>query len=143
MKICSTCKEEKDRAEFHRNRTTHDGRFGQCKACRKKRAVIYYNENKEKMKARDRQYRLEKEYGISLEHYNEMYAQQGGVCSICGCSPKTKRNHNHPSLAVDHNHKTGEVRGLLCISCNFAIGLLKDDEELLMNAINYLNGDHL
>lgn len=64
-----------------------------------------------------------------------MLEEQHGVCAICG-KPETKPNAKY--LAVDHDHKTGEVRGLLCNNCNRALGLLQDNTEVLQNAINYL-----
>ena len=71
-------------------------------------------------------------YGLSLEAYQELLAQQGGVCAICG-SPPGKR-----ALAVDHDHVTGEVRALLCTRCNVGIGGFRDDPQLLVAAIAYL-----
>jgi Recombination endonuclease VII len=53
--------------------------------------------------------------GVSTEDYERMLAEQGGGCAICGAPPKTRRLH------VDHNHKTGKVRGLLCFRCNRAL----------------------
>jgi len=73
-------------------------------------------------------------YGITLDDYNKMFAEQEGKCSICGthvCS--TGR-----ALAVDHDHETGKVRGLLCANCNTALGKFNDDVELLKKAIDYL-----
>lgn len=64
-----------------------------------------------------------------------MLEAQEGVCAICG-KPETKPNAKY--LAVDHNHETGVIRGLLCNNCNRALGLLGDNVETLQNAINYL-----
>lgn len=72
-------------------------------------------------------------YGLSPEQYDALLAEQGGVCAICGGVNKGSR-----SLAVDHDHETGTVRGLLCIPCNSAVGLLKEDPDLLQNARIYL-----
>jgi hypothetical protein len=83
---------------------------------------------------------LKKRFGISLEKYNEMKKSQGHVCAICGL-PETAIDHRTKKvrdLAVDHNHDTGEIRGLLCTRCNTAIGLLQDDVVLLANATAYL-----
>lgn len=82
-------------------------------------------------------------YGITREQYNQMLEQQNGVCAICGkeestCHGITKKITN---LAVDHNHKTGKVRGLLCSYCNKALGGFKDNEEFLIKAIEYLKGN--
>lgn len=65
--------------------------------------------------------------------YDEMLERQGGVCAICGAPPTPKAQ-----LCIDHCHDSGKIRGLLCFSCNFAIGLLKDDRSRLEKAIQYL-----
>lgn len=71
-------------------------------------------------------------YGISLEEYEAMAERQQGLCAICGVEPLI--------LHVDHCHDSNKVRGLLCGSCNRAIGLLKDNVTSLHRAIEYLNG---
>jgi hypothetical protein len=80
-----------------------------------------------------RGFTLKHRYGISLEVYNAMLEQQGGVCAICGEKCRTGE-----SLAVDHHHETGVVRGLLCRACNGAIGALGDDPEIIRAALRYL-----
>lgn len=78
-------------------------------------------------------YKLFVHYGLRLGEYDEMLAAQDGVCAICrGLNKSGKR------LAVDHDHNTGKVRGLLCTNCNTAIGKLGHDLGLLNAAINYL-----
>jgi len=83
---------------------------------------------------------LQRTYGLSIEEYNKLYEAQGGVCSICG-HPETSTNKKTGqlyNLSVDHNHKTGAVRGLLCYSCNVSLGHFKDDISKLLAAIEYL-----
>ncbi len=63
-----------------------------------------------------------------------MEEEQGYSCAICG---ETERNLNR-GLFVDHCHKTGKIRGLLCIKCNMAMGLMSDDIDVLASAISYL-----
>lgn len=75
-------------------------------------------------------------YGITLEQYIEMVAEQNGVCAICK-KPETARNTTR--LSIDHCHATGKVRGLLCQQCNKMLGMGKDNPETLQAAINYLN----
>lgn len=93
-------------------------------------------------------YRLKKYYGITLTQYNEMFEKQNGVCAICG-KPETATNqYGLVKLAVDHNHLTGAVRGLLCGKCNKALGGFCVDEsntQLLQNAIAYVgkNDQHI
>lgn len=75
-------------------------------------------------------------YGITVEVWEGMYREQGGVCRICGgVNPDGRR------LFVDHDHRTGVVRGLLCHCCNFGIGYLKHNETILLNAIRYLKSN--
>jgi hypothetical protein len=88
----------------------------------------YYQEHKVEEKARS----TKKLYGLEYTDYLAMLENQNGVCAICHEAPD-KRNLN-----IDHNHETGEIRGLLCIKCNRAIGLMKDDINLFQSAIEYL-----
>lgn len=75
-------------------------------------------------------------YGITPEQYDEMLAAQGGHCAIC---PRTQQsNVGKRRLAVDHCHKTGRVRGLLCHRCNLAVGYLGDDAGVTRSAARYL-----
>ena len=78
--------------------------------------------------------RLERVYGITQEDYDVMLRAQGGVCKICG----QKESVDRFPLAVDHDHKTGKVRGLLCGSCNTGLGKFNDDPDLLLKAMKYL-----
>jgi hypothetical protein len=71
-------------------------------------------------------------YGITVEEYDEMLESQGGGCYICGVGPVGR------ALDIDHDHRTGKVRGLLCSNHNRALGLLGDDPDLLLAAHTYL-----
>jgi transposase-like protein len=75
-----------------------------------------------------------KKYGITINHYKHLLQLQDSKCAICGRSAID----NGKNLAVDHDHATGAIRGLLCSKCNIAIGLLDDSPLVLQNAINYL-----
>jgi hypothetical protein len=83
-------------------------------------------------------YSLKQGYGISLETYNEMLQEQGNVCAICGKPEQVVARGRVKALAVDHDHTTGEIRGLLCQACNKALGLLQDDVSLFEKSIQYL-----
>jgi hypothetical protein len=77
-------------------------------------------------------------YGITVEQYDQMFDNQAGLCAICE-QPETMTYRGVvKQLCVDHDHVTGEVRGLLCAACNFAIGKFKDDPALLRAAAQYL-----
>ena len=83
---------------------------------------------------------LKKDYGINLDDYDRMLAEQGGVCAICKQPERAfeKRFDRVRKLAVDHCHDTGKVRGLLCTGCNQGIGNFDHNIELLRLAITYL-----
>lgn len=86
-----------------------------------------------KLERRSRELRIN--YNLTLEGFDAMMEAQNHCCKICGKSPE----ENGRRLNVDHNHTTGEIRGLLCNTCNKAIGLLGDSIELLNKTIMYLS----
>ena len=79
---------------------------------------------------------VQRTYGITGDEYLELKRSQGGLCALCG--PWTGRNGRYVSLSVDHNHKTGEVRGLLCRTCNRVLGFWRDNPEVFIRAAEYL-----
>lgn len=79
---------------------------------------------------------ITKNRGLTLVEYERLVSAQKGACAICGSkNPKTNRMKR---FCIDHDHKSGEIRGLLCASCNSGIGLLGDDPKKLMRAVRYL-----
>ena len=138
-----------------------DGHRNECKACNlaqqakrnranpeanRARARRWAQQNPERRAARARAYQasgrkgianrkshLKRKFGISLEEYDAMLAEQGGVCAVCSRPPTPGI-----SLHVDHDHGTGRIRGLLCFRCNNALGDLEDDPALLRAAAHYL-----
>lgn len=96
----------------------------------------YGNKTPAERKEANRAYALKHEYGLTVEQYDHMLAEQGGVCALCSRPPGVRL------LAVDHDHDTGRVRGLLCVRCNTALGSLGDNEEGLLRAVAYLRGKH-
>lgn len=80
---------------------------------------------------------LKRNYGITYDNYLEMHNKQNGKCALCG-GEGFKMKPNSVALVVDHCHATGRVRGLLCHNCNRALGLLKDNKEVLRKAIDYV-----
>ena len=92
-----------------------------------------YYSNPENKKAMKDSY-LKRTYGISLKDYNTKLIEQKHSCYICGVDELEVKN----GLVVDHNHKTGDVRGLLCSKCNIGLGHFNDNQDLLQKAIDYL-----
>jgi hypothetical protein len=87
-----------------------------------------------------KEYQLQYHFGISLQEYNEMLEAQGHCCAICGKADGTDLHAGARTrqLGVDHDHRTGMVRGLLCNDCNRAIGQLKDDATVVRKAAEYM-----
>lgn len=145
MKTCKVCGEEKDVSCFYKNSSYSDGLASKCKECHIKQTTENYHRNpsiNESNKKRyfqnidaERNRDYKRKYGISLEQYNEMLESQNSCCSICGTSSKEVSKNR---LFVDHCHRTGKVRGLLCHHCNSMIGLARDDVNVLSRAISYL-----
>lgn len=80
-----------------------------------------------------------RKFGITLAEYSEMLLAQNGVCAICQKPETQKRDGKVKALAVDHDHDTGVNRGLLCSDCNTGIGKLKEDRDIFVAAIRYLD----
>ncbi|MEF9902774.1 endonuclease VII domain-containing protein [Streptomyces sp. P9-A2] len=115
-KYCWTCGEVKPHSEWTRNRTASDGLATLCKSCKA---------------LKGRAGHLKRQYGITEAERDQMVASQMGLCVIC---------LRAPAVHVDHCHRTGKVRGVLCFNCNSAIGKLGDDPDAVRRAAAYLEG---
>ena len=133
-KWCCQCDKTKDVSEFYKNKSRKDGRNGVCKSCMKEVRPEYGNYYET-----ERNRTLKKRYGITLDEYNKLHEKQKGLCAICN-KPETRLGPHGKvqSLSVDHDHKTGEVRGLLCDEHNKALGHFDDEIILLKEALKYL-----
>lgn len=144
MRTCVTCRLELPLGNFTLDTKSKDRLKSQCKSCRsnysKARRLVradylriqsrdWARNNPDKVK--DCHYRSK--YGINLVEFDLLSQNQNGKCRLCDKVPKGR-------LVVDHSHTTGKIRGLLCRSCNGALGVLGDDEQSLLKAINYLKG---
>lgn len=134
--------------EAHKQESSEYGKKyrGRNKKRISKRMSEYYLDTIVHQKARHKEYnkrtmkkqeeaRLIRKYGVTPELYNKLFTQQDGRCLICD-TPQSELNS---SLHVDHNHVTGEVRGLLCRRCNLFLGNIGDDIQILLKAIEYLS----
>jgi Recombination endonuclease VII len=93
-----------------------------------------------RLKELQRKWGLKHAYGIDVETYERLYNKQNGLCAICKKSEVARLRGVVKRLSVDHCHKTGKVRGLLCTACNSVLGHAFDDPEVLRSAIAYLQG---
>jgi hypothetical protein len=143
-KLCPKCGETKPLDGFTLRQS--GSRVGQpvahCKACnvtalqeRKQRDPTIYRRVEWPSK-------LKRLYGITVEDYYRMLDEQGGGCAVCGAKTPGMRHYSKngriEKFRVDHCHATGRVRGLLCNSCNRAIGLIRDDPEIASRIADYL-----
>lgn len=94
--------------------------------------------SKEERARRYRDAQLRTLYGISLDEYEEMLLSQRGLCKICELPERHMKRGKVCALSVDHDHKTGVVRGLLCNNCNRALGLFGENASVLESARRYL-----
>jgi hypothetical protein len=139
LKTCIKCEEEKTASEFYKEKRVSDGLSARCKTCAKQDAKTSYENNKEAVKSRQRKKYCSVErrkrtlmegYNLTVDQYDQMYQDQKGACKIC--------EKNFSRLCVDHDHKSGKVRGLLCDRCNLMLGQSLDNISTLSNAITYL-----
>jgi hypothetical protein len=160
-KRCNRCGDVKPLDAFYRAAGMKDGHRGDCIECNKQahrewhrknaaanvdKATQWRRDNPERFEAYQREYRARpnrkramrdlyyrRTYGLSADEVDAMLEKQGGGCAICGALPERLG-----SLHLDHDHDTGRIRGLLCLSCNQALGHFRDRAELLRRAADYL-----
>lgn len=137
--VCTRCKESKAEDQFGSESRKTNGKNSWCKPCsntasrssRAKKPHLTETYNR-------RAFRTER-FGLPWREmkalYDVQYTKQDGKCAICGT---TEYGKNRNRFAFDHDHQTGELRGLLCNSCNYALGQFKDDRSRLESAVRYL-----
>jgi len=86
---------------------------------------------------------MKKNYGITIEEYHLLLDQQNALCASCGKPERAMIRGKLRPLAIDHNHQTGQVRGLLCSGCNSALGMLQDDPEQVRALLKYIEAHSL
>lgn len=128
-KLCSRCGSVKDRTDFNRSAGHPSGLHSWCKDCCSEQKRDRYRRESAVINLKSRAAR----FGVSVEYLQALITEHDGRCAICAGPCVSGRQ-----LAVDHNHQTGQVRGLLCGNCNRAIGLLKDSRAVAQAAADYL-----
>ncbi len=130
---CSKCKKFKTVSNFHKSKNRPNGLNCYCKDCRY--VLNHRPDIMEQRRQAGRKHTLRVRYNLTLEDYNEMFEIQNGTCLICNKPEKRKlKNGIIFPLVVDHNHKTGQIRGLLCDRCNKVLGWI-DENILLLKAL--------
>ncbi len=143
---CNKCYIVQPLTEFYANTRSSDGHAYTCKTCICANSRQWRLDHpgrqgeldralRKKNPDKYREQRLQKVYGLTLSDYQTILDEQGGGCAICGATT----NANGRRLSVDHNHETGQIRGVLCSNCNTGIGHLRDSRDILLAAIAYLD----
>lgn len=127
MRTCRNCHVELT-ADNQRPSSVHHGR-PYCRPCEAARDKIA-------RQTRDQRIYVLRKHGLTVEQYETMLEDQDHKCKICGTTDSMTSTTKH--LSVDHDHSTGEVRGLLCHNCNVGLGRFLDNQETLAKAITYL-----
>lgn len=139
-KKCTKCRQLKPVHAF--------GKHVHCKQCKREAMAQWRQDNPEENKRRIQAHRakypnasfashLKCKYSLSLKEYEKMLQAQNGACAICEKPETVRQKSKIKRLSVDHCHITGRVRGLLCVRCNVAIGLLKENEDIFKKALDY------
>lgn len=113
-----------------------------CKSCAVEKNRLCAERDPSRYERFERPSKLKRLYGITVEDYNRMLVEQRGGCAICGSTDAKHRKYTRAKVAafsVDHDHKTGNVRGLLCNHCNRAVGLINDNPNVAASMASYLS----
>ena len=133
MPVCARCKVTKYINDFHKRNDRKTQHQSECKECTRIRRSKWWKSDKGKLSSANT--KLKRRFGITLEEYAIMFERQNRQCLICKASESSSGHR----LAVDHCHRTGRIRGLLCKNCNVALGHFKENPMFLYKAIDYLN----
>lgn len=131
--VCKGCRVEKHVSEFPKDKSDYLGIGSLCFPCNRAHAKSWRLRNIEKFKTTNKNAHLLRKYGLTRETFDALLSSQGYRCAICRTSLEAYRH-----TCVDHNHKTGAVRGILCRPCNSGIGQLRDNPKILRAALKYL-----
>lgn len=137
-KRCSKCKQNKPINIFYKNKNKKDGLGNVCKFCNRLQTKEYITRQLKKDPNFEISRNLKINYGISIQQYIKLSTLQKNKCVICKNVETLVLRGKLVKLAVDHCHKTGKIRGLLCSNCNKGLGLFNDDPNILYTASRYV-----
>ena len=133
MKHCPVCKSDKELHQFWKGQYC-------CIECQKiKQKTVWESRTPKKRLEQHLKYK----YGVSHQEFMDAWQKQSGCCAICSeALPDLMVYENRKrGYAIDHNHETGEFRGILCLSCNTLLGMARESKKVLQKAINYLDNN--
>jgi len=146
-KTCAKCKMIKPTNEFHRHWNSPGGLQSWCKACKadgqrtpERRAAISKRSVSPEGRRKTMECHLRRKYGITEDYRQSLHSKQNGLCANPACGTLLDLELGKRGADVDHCHKTGKVRGLLCGPCNRSLGAINDNTSKLRGLIQYLEG---
>lgn len=131
FKRCSRCEQVKEHEKFYPTNRNKDGRFSHCIECDRKIDKRTYEDY--------RAAKIKQKYKITTQQYEEMFERQNGACASCKKPETTIQRGKVIKLAIDHCHKTGKVRSLLCGRCNSSLGILREDPAMIESLADYID----
>lgn len=141
--VCKTCQNKLRREKYATDPDSADKKRKNARKWiannpdnKKERRKRFHDKHREEENKENRERRLKTVYGITAQDYDDMLKKQGGKC-ICG------KDNGSIRLHIDHDHRTGKIRGLLCYRCNHAIGLAQDNPETFEILAQYLRDSRL
>lgn len=154
MQKCKKCNLIKRLNEFTKNNASKTGLRAACRRCTREYSREYYKTHKERARLLAKKRRLlnkgkpsyklqrsnyffKRTYGLTLEQVKQIFRQQKGKCSICKKRMRMRGNGGKRAH-IDHDHKNGKIRGMICDICNRGLGFFQDNTKILKSAIRYL-----
>ena len=137
-KHCTRCKEWKDIKEFSESKENKSGRSSACMECLRAADRLRYKNDPERRLRQVKWGMLKWKFGLTKEGWHDLILAQNSRCAICLHRLNLHMKKSIYTPHVDHDHGTGEIRGVLCKRCNQGIGLLQDSSRIIENAAIYL-----
>ena len=142
-RICLSCKKGRPWAEFHTDIHGYNGKTARCNDCRNVKGRQIYKDNPtvRRIGMKNRPDKLKRVYGVTYEHVVRTLTEQHGLCANRACGKEINlevKGTASNRAVIDHNHKTGKFRALLCVHCNSSLGLIETKRNMMLGLIDYL-----
>lgn len=137
-KVCTVCKVDLPLSSYHNCKNSKDGKGYRCIKCDIEARKDYRAANKDRCSTKNRIVLIKSRFNLEEQELRDMMDSQKGCCPICNGSLIDPSSDSTKQFGIDHNHKTGKVRGLLCMHCNAMLGQAMDSPRVLLAGHNYL-----
>lgn len=140
-KICKRCGVRKSLTKFYNSKVYPTGKAYTCKTCQSEMRNRWIKDDDARYRESNRRAGLKYKFGMTIEQFDKMLADQGGCCAVCKTTNPNGEgieNGKNKQFSIDHDHTTGKIRGLLCNKCNRCLSFMQDSVTVLTKAITYL-----